>query len=175
MNKKENNYIIPITGLSSGYHEYQYVIDDSFFEMFDYSEVRNGHATVVLGVLKQVSSFVLSLKIDGIVNIECDRCGDKYEQDIHNTAEVLLKYGEVVEENDDDDVIVITKDESEFDVSSLIYEYIILALPIHRVHKDKNDCNQDVIRYLENNEVEETEEIDPRWKCLENYNKEEDN
>ena len=57
MNKKENSYIIPITGLSVGYREYQYVIDDSFFEMFDYSEVRKGLVSVNLGILKQESSF----------------------------------------------------------------------------------------------------------------------
>ncbi len=174
MNKKENSYIIPITGLSVGYREYQYVIDDSFFEMFDYSEVRKGLVSVNLGILKQESSFILSLKINGKVVLACDRCGDDYEQDIQNTAEVFLKYGDIFEENNDD-VIVITKDECEFDVSSLIYEYIILALPIHRVHQDKNDCNPEVIKYLEENEVKETTEIDPRWKCLENYNKEKDN
>ena len=62
-------------------------------------------------------------------------------------------------------------------MSSLIYEYIILSLPIHRVHQDVSECNQEVIKYLENsanNIVEEDEEIDPRWKCLEEL-KEKDN
>lgn len=163
-----NDYILPIAGLSIGYHKFEYKIDDKFFDNFDFSEVKKGNIDVQLNVEKQEREFILTFKIAGNVCIACDRCNDEYEQPIENEAVIYLKYGNTYEE-ETDEVIVIPAEEGEFDVSSLIYEYIILALPIHRVHQDIEQCNQDVIKYLNSSENHQTQtdEIDPRWKCLE--------
>ena len=171
-----HDYIVPIAGLSIGYHDFEYDIDDKFFDNFEFSEVKKGNIKVNLNVEKHEREFVLTFRFAGNVLIPCDRCNDEYEQSIENDVVIYLKYGHSYEE-ESDDVIVIPSEEGEFDVSSLIYEYIILSLPIHRVHQDVSECNQEVIKYLENsanNIVEEDEEIDPRWKCLKEL-KEKDN
>lgn len=171
-----HDYILPIAGLSIGYHDFEYDVDDKFFDNFEFSEVKKGNVKVNLNVEKHEREFVLTFKFSGNVLIPCDRCNDEYEQAIENDVVIYLKYGHGYEE-ESDDVIVIPSEEGEFDVASLIYEYIILSLPIHRVHQDVSECNQEVIKYLEdsaNRIVEEDEEIDPRWKCLEEL-KEKDN
>ena len=69
-----------------------------------------------------------------------------------------------------DDVAVVDPDSHDFDVSTLIYEYIILAIPMHRVHPE-GQCNPEVIALLSKEETpDETEEetIDPRWAALKN-------
>ena len=162
-----NEYILPIAGLSIGCHDFEYHIDDVFFDDFDFSEVKKGNIKVSLNVEKHERELVLTFKFNGNVCIACDRCNDEYEQSIESGAVIYLRYGDAYEE-EADDVIMIPAEEGEFDISSLIYEYIILSLPIHRVHKDVSQCNQEVIDYLERAEVVESDdEIDPRWKCLE--------
>ena len=54
----------------------------------------------------------------------------------------------------------------DFDVSSLIYEYIILAVPMYRVHPE-GQCNPEVIAMLTAKPEEpEEKDIDPRWAAL---------
>lgn len=175
--KTVNDYILPIAGLSIGYHDFEYHIDDKFFDIFEFSEVKKACIKVNLNVEKHEREFILTFRFDGSVFIACDRCNDEYEQPIKNEVVIYLKYGHGYEE-ESDDVIVIPSEEGEFDISSLIYEYIILSLPIHRVHQDISECNQEVIDYLENtaNQIADVDdEIDPRWKCLEELKEKKDN
>ena len=165
MKKEENTFTIPLAGLPFGHTDYQYVIDDKFFEERDYSEVKKGIVNLHLGVEKMETMFVLALKFEGKVVLQCDRCGDDYEQTVENSAEIYLKYG-AEKGDEDEDVIIITKNDSDFDLSDLIYEYIILSLPIHRTHDDESLCNQEVLAKLHNfsqSEAEEEKNDNPLW------------
>lgn len=172
MKKQDNDYIVSLTGLSSGFHDYQYDIDENFFGMFDFSEIKKGNVKVILKVEKQETMFVLSFKLQGDVCLTCDRCNSEYNQNIDSKYVMFLKYGaECMEESDN--VTIITVDQREYDIASLIYEYIILSLPVHRVHPNVDQCDQEVIEYLQNQETvsrKEGDEIDPRWKCLQELN-----
>ena len=167
--KNEKQIItIPLAGLPFGHTDYQYVINDSFFEDRDYSEVKKGVVNLHLGVEKMETMFVLTLNFEGKVVLQCDRCGDDYEQAIADSAEIYLKYG-AEKDDEDEDVIIITKNDSEFDLSDLIYEYIILSLPIHRTHDDESLCNQEVLEKLHNYsqiEAENEEEEENPWKQM---------
>ncbi len=173
--KMGNEYILPIAGLSIGYHDFEFEIDDKFFDNFEFSEVKKGDVKVNLNVEKHERESILTFNFSGSVFIPCDRCNDEFEQPIENEVVIYLKYGHEYEEESDD--VIVIPEEEEFDVSSLIYEYIILSLPIHRVHEDVSECNQEVINYLESaaNQVSESDDIDPRWKCLEELKEKKDN
>ena len=173
--KMGNEYILPIAGLSIGYHDFEFEIDDKFFDNFEFSEVKKGDVKVNLNVEKHERESILAFNFSGSVFIPCDRCNDEFEQPIENEVVIYLKYGHEYEEESDD--VIVIPEEEEFDVSSLIYEYIILSLPIHRVHEDVSECNQEVINYLESaaNQVSESDDIDPRWKCLEELKEKKDN
>ena len=168
MKNEEHIFTIPLAGLPFGHTDYQYVINDSFFEDRDYSEVKKGVVNLHLGVEKMETMFILTMNFEGKVVLQCDRCGDDYEQAIDGSAEVYLKYG--AEKNDEDeDVIIITKNDSDFDLSDLIYEYIILSLPIHRTHDDESLCNQEVLAKLHNYsqiEAKPEEEEENPWKQM---------
>ena len=168
MKKEDNIFTIPLAGLPFGHTDYQYVINDSFFEDRDYSEVKKGVVNLHLGVEKMETMFVLTLNFEGKVVLQCDRCGDDYEQGIKDSAEIYLKYG-AGKDDEDEDVIIITKNDNEFDLSDLIYEYIILSLPIHRTHDDESLCNQEVLAKLHNFsqvEAEHEEEEENPWKQM---------
>ncbi len=149
MKNEKKLFTIPLASLPFGHTDYQYVIDDNFFDYRDYSEVKKGVVNLHLGIEKMETMFILTINLEGKVVLQCDKCGDDYEQTIADSAEIYLKYdAEKDDEDGDEDVIIITKNDSEFDLSDLIYEYIILSLPIHRTHTDESLCNREAIERL---------------------------
>ena len=165
--EKKNEFLIPVSGLALGNHAYQFEINDDFFAEREYSEIQQGKVSVSLDVDRQETMLTLNFGIKGKVRVVCDRCADEFDQPIEDERVFFVKLGtENAEESDD--VAVVPADLGEFDVSDLVYEYIILAVPMHRVHPE-GQCNPEVIAMLtQQNEVEETddENIDPRWAAL---------
>ena len=74
--------------------------------------------------------------------------------------------------DEDDDIISIAANEHELNISQFVYEYIMLSLPLKRVHPDDKDgnstCDKEVLDKLNDYIVEEEEEDskDPRWDGL---------
>ena len=164
--EKENEFMIPVSGLALGVHNFQFDIKDEFFAGLDYSEVKQGQVTVDLEVEREELMMTLNFHLEGKVLVTCDRCADEFYIPIQSEQVFYIKFG-ADEAEESDDVAVVPAEEHAYDVSSLIYEYIILAIPMHRVHPE-GECNPKVIEMLSHNEVnpEEESEIDPRWAAL---------
>ena len=166
--KKTIEFLIPVCGLALGSHSYQFEINDDFFAEMDYSEIQQGKVTVNLDVERQETMLVMYFDLKGSVRVPCDRCADEFDQPIESRQDFFVKLGtENAEESDD--VAVVPADQSEFDVRSLVYEYIILAVPMHRVHPE-GECNPQVMEMLLQQELpaeeEEENSVDPRWAAL---------
>jgi len=172
---KKNEFLIPVSGLALGNHSYQFEINNDFFAEREYSEIQQGKVSVRLDIDRQETLMTLDFSIKGTVRVPCDRCADEFDLPISDEREFFLKLGtENAEESDD--VEVISADQADYDVSSLIYEFIILAIPMHRVHPE-GQCNPEVLAMLTMEEpvVETKEEIDPRWAALKNIKLENEN
>ena len=167
--EKGNEYQIPVNGLALGNHSYHFDVKDDFFEGMDYSEIHQGTVSIDLDIEKTELMMTLNFALQGKVRVACDRCADEFDIPIENNEVYYVKFGsEVAEESDD--VIVVPADQHDFDISSLIYEYIILSIPIHRVHPE-GECNPEVLQMLSHEEepvAEEENETDPRWAALKN-------
>ena len=160
-------YIIQFGGLSIGNHNFEFHVDDAFFENFEYSEIKKGNIIVNISLEKQETMLMLSFNIYGKVNIICDRCSDFFDIPISTNEQLIIKFGdEDFEETDD--ILVIPFSEHKIDLSHLIYEYINLSLPIKRVHPDDKQgnptCNPEIIKIME--ELSEKESTDHRWDVL---------
>ena len=165
--EKESTYLIPISGLALGKHSFQYEVSDEFFSGMDYSEIQHGKVSVSLDIDREETMLVLTFDIEGTVRVMCDRCADEFDQPIDSNQVFYIKLGtENAEESDD--VTVLPADQHDFDLTSLIYEFIILSIPMHRVHPE-GQCNPEIIDMLNGMQevAEEDEEtIDPRWAAL---------
>ncbi len=165
--ERENEFLIPVSGLALGVHDYKFDINDDFFADMDYSEVKKGEVTVSLNIVREESMMTLNFAIDGKVLVPCDRCGDEFYIPIQSEQVFCIKFGaEEIEESDD--VVVVPAEEHAYDIRSLVYEYIILSIPMHRVHPD-GECNPEALALLSNDPEPETEEeadMDPRWAAL---------
>ena len=170
--EKKNEFLIPVCGLALGSHSFSYEINDDFFEGMDYSEIQQGRVNVRLDVDRQETMLVLHFDLEGSVRVACDRCADEFDLPIESRQDFFIKLGtENAEESDD--VAVVSAELSEYDIRPLVYEYIILAIPMHRVHPE-GECNPEVLAMLSQETIaadeEATDEIDPRWAALKDIN-----
>ena len=164
--EKENEFLIPVSGLALGVHNFKFDIKDEFFADLDYSEVKQGQVTVELEVTREEMMMTLNFQLEGQVLVTCDRCAEEFFIPIQSEQVFYIKFG-ADEADESDDVAVVPAEEHAYDVRSLIYEYIILSIPIHRVHPE-GECNPRVMALLSHDEEPSDEEImtDPRWAAL---------
>lgn len=166
-------YRVAFAGLKQGSHLFEYEIDRKFFDEFELSPIRTGAVDVKMELLKQEVLLILDFSIEGVVNVQCDRCLEEYEQHIKGSNRLIIKFGEESYE-ESDEIVVIDRDAQEIDVAQYIYEFINLLVPLKKVHPDDKEgnslCNKEVLKKLKELSIEEEsskkEEIDPRWEAL---------
>jgi len=169
MKKKE--FSIPFSGLKQGKHEFEYVVENEFFESFEYTDF-NG-ATINLKVLLNKTSTMLEFDLiaDGTVNIDCDITSEPYEQEVASTLRLVVKFGDSFND-EDDEILIIPHGEHKVDIAQYVYEMLVLAVPQKRVHPGVKDgtLDSEVLRRLEALQPRErknkNEDTDPRWDAL---------
>ena len=163
----KTQFIIPVTGLKPGTHQFDFLIDDTFFEQFEYSEIKSGNINLQVIIEKEENLVVFHFSFKGQVTIPCDRCYEPLYMPIEGNERLILKFGTDFHE-ESEEIQVVPIGENHFDISPFIYEYIHLALPARRVHPDNEEgestCNADIIRRLE--DLERSSMPDPRWEAL---------
>jgi len=168
-----DQFSIRFTNLKPGAYHYELLIDDKFFENFSGSEIKQGRVNVRIELQKQVKMLVLDFKLEGTVNLICDRCLDDFDFSIFSTNKLVVKIG-IGKIEETDEIIMIPETEHKINVAQFIYEYIHLALPPKRTHpEDENGfpfCNKEIIEKLKEHKNKEINEVDPRWDVLKNLN-----
>lgn len=168
---KKREFTIPFSGLKQGKHEFDYVIENKFFESFEYTEFNS--ANIGLRVLMTKFSMMLELELvaEGVVNVDCDRSGEPYEQPISSNLELVVKFGD--EYNDEDDeILTIPHGEHQVDIAQYIYEMLVLAVPQKRVHPGvlNGTLKSEALTKLEElqpkDKKENKDNTDPRWDAL---------
>jgi uncharacterized metal-binding protein YceD (DUF177 family) len=162
-------FSVPIGGMKVGGHSYEFKIDKAFFDQFEESEIGEGKLTAAVIASKQTTHIDLEIKISGTVDIECDRCLGVYSQAISCENRLLVRFGRETDLSDPD-IVSVPADENELDMSQYFYEYILLALPMKRVHpadrNGKSSCDPAMLEKLEEYNVDEDKTADPRWDEL---------
>lgn len=164
-----SDYLISFKGLKQGEHYFEYNIDKKFFDSFTYDDYLDTDVQVKLKLIKKPTLMELFFSVDGSVLVNCDVSGEEFNQPINGKLDIIVKFGEKF--NNDDEVVLILPHESHsLDVAQYIYETIILSTPTKRVHPGVIDgsLKSEVIeklKELEKNKVKK-ETIDPRWDKL---------
>jgi len=163
-------YNIKFVNLKSGSHEFSYKVGKEFFDAFEYSEIAAGEVSISMTLEKSTGMLVLNFLISGFIDSECDLCLDPVQIDVEGKFRQIVKLAED-EESSDEEIIFIPPSEFEINVSPFIFEFIHLCIPAKKQHEE-GKCNIEVQSKLneymltETDEVEEQEEIDPRWEVL---------
>lgn len=169
-------YDVEFKGLKEGLHKFEFEIQNKFFEHFEQELVSVGNVKVRVTLEKRSLFMKLHLALKGWVELTCDRCLENFNQNIKLKTELFVKFGE--NNYDDNEIIWISPEEHRINLAQLIYEYIILSIPIRHIHQEKNGvsgCSPEmleILRELASTEEEEEKEqkTDPRWSALKDWN-----
>ncbi len=172
--KALKQFSIPFTGLKLGLHQFDFEIDKSFFDAFEYSLVKNGALKVEVELDKQETMLLLNFLITGTIQLNCDTCLSAFNQPIEIKERQIVKFAEDELESDDLEIIVLNRRESELDISEIIYEFINVAIPyINKCEQagQGQSCDPEMIATLEKlasgNAIKEDKPMDdPRWAEL---------
>ena len=149
--------------------EFGLLLDDEYFSSLDDAEIEHGKVNASVSIRKAADGeFALTLSVDGVVTVACDLCLDDMEQSIDGKASFAVKLG--TEPSEDDQLIVVDENQGILSLGWLIYETIVLAIPIKHVHAP-GKCNAAMTKKLEElsatrsgDGAEDT--VDPRWAEL---------
>ncbi len=174
--KSLKNYSIPFTGLKLGKHQFEYDIKDAFFDEFEYSLVKKADLICRVELEKQETMLILNFRITGSIFATCDRCLAEYPLPVDVTEQQIAKFSEEEDMGDDEDIIILTKNDHEINVATLLYEYINVALPFTTVCDNEGNtpyCDKQMLEKLSklSANTEQTEQNDPRWDALKKFNK----
>jgi uncharacterized metal-binding protein YceD (DUF177 family) len=164
-------FSVNIIGLSQKAHLFAFKLDEFFFKNYDCKLFERGvlEAEVVLD--KHETFLNCEFKIKGSVELTCDRSLDVFDFPIQLDEKIIFKYGDQEEELSEE-IVVITRDRVTLDLGHYLYEFILLAIPIRKIHprfESDIDGNEGKLVYTtlsSDEEMDSDEPIDPRWEQL---------
>jgi len=173
-NRRE--FEIAFVGLRPGVHEFEYKIEDKFFVPFGEQDFTNLSANVKLTLDKKSGFLQLKFDIDGVADVDCDRCGNGLKKQLWDEFNIIVKMVDDPEAanatEEDSDIYYISKTESHLYISDWIYEFINLSIPMQKMCDEKEmggaQCNNEVLAMLKKMEDDIAKQANPLWKGLDN-------
>lgn len=170
-------YEIAFVGLKPGVHEYDYKINDRFFEDYGLQDFRNVEADVKLLLEKSTGFMLLRFQVGGKVDVTCDRCNNELPLQLFDDFTITVKMtdqpDEMNEQEEDPDVFYISRGESHLDVKNWIFEFVSLSLPMQKTCEYENMdgpyCNPAARELLINRQPGEQPKENPLWKGLDKF------
>src|SRR5690606_7362104 len=152
---------------------FEYHIDKTFFEIFDYDEFEDSDIKVNVVLEKKSTMLELHFKHKGTVHVPCDVTNEMFDLPVKGNFRLVVQFGD--EFNDDnDELLILPHGEHQIDIAQYIYELIVLGVPLKRVHPGVADgtLQTEALSKLSELAVKEDkleeaeEETDPRWDKL---------
>ncbi len=171
--KELKTFTIPFVGLKDGKHQFEFKVDKTFFDFFDYQDFNDSSVEVDLELNKKTTLLELNFKISGFVNVNCDLTNEPYNQEVNSNFELIVNFGDAY--NDEEiDLLILPHGEYEVNVQQYIYELIVLAMPSKRIHPGVEDgsIDSEILDKLDELSPREEKlkeagsETDPRWNTL---------
>lgn len=167
-------YDIQFVGLKLGKHIYDYEINQTFFEYFEFDEFNTINVNLNIHLEKKTTLLELNFSGNGSVNINCDVSNEPYDQPINFNFNLVVKFGQEYN-NENDSILIIPHGSYEINIAQYIYELIVLSIPQKRIHPGVEDgtLNSEILRKLEdlspNADLKgesSSNDVDPRWNKL---------
>jgi len=169
--ENRSEYLIAFVGLKDGLHEFDYHIDQTFFDSFENALIESCDVKATLLLNKKSTMLEMTFVHEGKIFVNCDRCGEEVDIEIKSENPLIFKFSHQ-SNSDSDEVVFVGMDETEVDVAPFFYEFITLSLPSRMMHEE-GKCNEDILALIEDLNSNDSEEIDPRWDALKKLKKKE--
>lgn len=162
-----SDYSVNILGLSQKTHSFEFNLGNAFFEKYGKEVVAEGQFEAKVNLDKRETLIEADFDIEGKANLVCDRSLESFEHPMKINRKMIFKYGEAAEEVSDE-ITIIPKDLDVLEIGQYIYEFIVLDVPIKKVHprfqsEEENENEEGKMIYQSE---KKEDEIDPRWEQL---------
>lgn len=166
---KLRNYDVSFSGLKTGKHKFRFEINKEFFQLFDTEqEFTNPRITADVLLDKHSTFLEFDIEVNGTVELVCDITTENFDHPIENDMRVLVKFGEEYDDSEEDVITIPTSDHA-FNISQLVYESVVLSIPMKKVSPEVSDEDLAILNKFSPKEAEEEEnKSDPRWDALKN-------
>lgn len=159
-----DNFIIKINDLKILKNELNFKINKEFFNTFNYNDIDECDIIVKMSSIFELNKFNLTFKIKGNIKTPCDSCGEDLVLKLEFTDKRLIV---ISDEKQSNEIIFLPFHENVIDISHMIYEMIVLFIPIKRSHiLDGKDCNKEILNQIN----KKNKLIDDRWSSLKKVN-----
>jgi uncharacterized metal-binding protein YceD (DUF177 family) len=168
--KTDSAFLIPFVGLKDGHHHFDYELDNTFFEGYDFLDFNEVNIKVALNFEKKPTILTLDFKAQGKVKIPCDITTELFDFPLDTEFQLVVKFGAEVNQYNDE-ILILPQGSYELSVSQHLYEMIVLAIPQKRVHPGIEDGTLkseilDKLKELQLQQEAPSEDVDPRWDKL---------
>ena len=155
--------------MKEGTHLFNYELGNKFFKNFDYYDFLDAKLFAKLELEKQSTLLNLKFSFNGEIEVQCDVSMESFNLDLETEHAVVVKFKDDIISTDDK-VIFMPAGSHSIDVSHLIYESIILAVPQKKVHPgiENGSLKSEIVEKLEALKPKKNfkEKTDPRWDKL---------
>ena len=155
--------------MKDGVHIFNYELGNKFFKNFDYYDFNNAKLFAKLELEKQSTLLNLKFLFHGEIEVQCDVSMENFNLELETEHAVVVKFKDDINSTDDK-VIYLPTGSHSIDVSHLIYESIILAVPQKKVHPgiENGSLKSEIVEKLEALKPKKNfkEKTDPRWDKL---------
>lgn len=133
-----------------------------------------GKLTADVSLQKSESMIQMIFKVEGTIELTCDRSLDLFDQPISFENTMIYKFGDEEKELSED-VMIILNDTQTINIADLLFEFIGLQVPMKKLHprfqEDDDDQEEGIMVYsstVDDSKTEEQQEedVDPRWAAL---------
>ncbi len=162
-------YVLPFVGLKDGKHNFEFDIDTTFFNAFEFNEFDQPAVKVKLLFDKKRGLMNLSFIAQGSLGLTCDVSNEIFPYQINTSLDWIVKFGDEYDD-DNDEFLILPHGSYQVNVAQPIYEMIVLAVPVKKVHPGVVDGTLDSALLKKLEELQPKEEKldnnDPRWDKL---------
>lgn len=166
--RPKNDFNIEFSGLKLGHHNFDFDISETFFNDYNYCDFSHADINIDVALIKKTTIMEFNIVVRGNVRIKCDLTNEPYDQPIENNIDLVVKFGNEFN-NEDDEILIIPHGEYKINLAQYIYELIILSVPTKRIHPGVIDgsLKSEILNILEDLKPKENKKtVDPRWEKL---------
>ncbi len=171
-----NLFGVNILGLSLTVHQFDFELDSGFFKQYGSEMITEGKLKATVSLNKHETFIETNFRIEGNIVLTCDRSLDEFDFPININQKLMYKYGDEDKEISEE-VMMIHRDTATLDLGQPMFEYIVLAVPIKKLHprfvEEEDDNEEGKLIYSSATEDEKSDEsmVDPRWEALKKLKK----
>lgn len=158
---KDTACVISLAPLKHGDYSFLFTIEGELFRENNFDDIHEADLKAVITFTKNSPIIMFHFNIEGTVTVTCDRCGDDFKQNIRLERQLIVKT-DSKEHTEDDEMVSLTSGEKDIDIAPFVYQYVVLSLPMQRIHGNDREgnslCNAEIIKKLKKLEVKKSNE-----------------